>query len=226
MGQLRPVAVALGLVLTAGCGLSVDDDPRPLELPATTTTTAATTTAAGEAQSAPDDSAFIYQLTEGALVAVTREVEGQNAQSLLDALLNPGDSEPAGTTTAIPAGTSLLEVSRAGSRVTVDLSEEFDNVVGTSRQQAIGQIVMTLTGLSDVRLIAFRVEGREVSVSSPARGDRESVADCDFATLLLPESELAEKFGDDPAVVEHQSARLRALEACPEPVGSTISAPA
>jgi hypothetical protein len=222
MGHLRPIAAVLGLVLTSSCGLSVDDSPRPLELPATTTTTATT-----EEQSEGGDPAIVYQVTDGGLVAVTRDVKGGDARSLLGAVLSPGDSETAGPTTAIPAGTSLLGVSRAGSRMTVDLSEEFDNVVGTSRQLAIGQIVMTLTELSDVTLVAFRVEGRGVSVSSPARGDRELVTECDFASLLSPESDLTEKFGDDPTVsVERQAARLRSLRACPDPVGSTISAPA
>ena len=73
---------------------------------------------------------------------------------------------------------------RDGRRLTINLSAAFDNVVGLSRQQAIGQIVLTATERNEYDSIEFQVEGEAILVSSPLRGDTPTVTACDFAPLL------------------------------------------
>ncbi len=42
---------------------------------------------------------------------------------------------------------------------------------------------MTATEFPDVRNLRFRVEGKEIQVTSPTQGDTTTVGDCDFESL-------------------------------------------
>lgn len=172
------VAAALVLV-TVGCGVGFDDEPRAVQQESTTTTSPST-------PSAGRVSAVLYYVREGALMPVQQELPDRSAFTVLSALVQPPDAAATavGLSTSIPAGTELLGTRRADGRVTVDLSSAFDNVVGLSRQQAIGQMVMSATQASGVDTMAFEVDGQTVTVSSPLRGDRTDVDECDFASLL------------------------------------------
>jgi hypothetical protein len=131
-------------------------------------------------------SAVLYYVREGALMPVQQELPDRSAFTVLSTLMQPPDAAATsvGLSTSIPAGTELLGTRRSNGRVTVDLSSAFDNVVGLSRQQAIGQMVMSATQASGVDTMAFEVDGRTITVSSPLRGDRTDVDECDFASLL------------------------------------------
>jgi hypothetical protein len=180
MRRVTAIAVAaVVVVLAAGCGVGFDDEPRAVQQESTTTTSPST-------PSAGRVSAVLYYVREGALMPVQQELPDRSAFTVLSTLMQPPDAAATsvGLSTSIPAGTELLGTRRSNGRVTVDLSSAFDNVVGLSRQQAIGQMVMSATQASGVDTMAFEVDGRTITVSSPLRGDRTDVDECDFASLL------------------------------------------
>lgn len=83
-------------------------------------------------------------------------------------LIGPNATESSASpriSTTIPKGTSLLGLSIADRVATVDLSSEFDSGGGSaSCLGRLGQVVYTLTQFSSVDSVAFRVDGRPVSV--------------------------------------------------------------
>lgn len=177
-------AVVAATVLGA-CGVGFDDDPRALQEEASTTTVASS-------PSVGRLTTVLYFVREGALVPVEQELPDRSPETLLTALSQPPDAAAdSGLGTSLPAGTELLGTSRTGDLLTVDLSNEFDNVVGLSRQQAIGQMVLTVTQQGAVQRLEFQVEGETITVSSPLQGDTTVVDACDFADLLASSDELA-----------------------------------
>ncbi len=178
-------AAALGCALAvlatiAACGIGVDGEPRPLEVHTTTTTTA-------PKPSSGRIATVLYYVNEGKLLPVATELPDRDLSTVLDALLNPDPATltPNGTLSSIPAGTELLGIERSADRLTIDLSPAFNNVVGLSRQQAVGQMVLTVTERQEFRAIEFRIDGEPIQVPSPVLGDSRTVTDCDFAPLLV-----------------------------------------
>ncbi len=181
---------ALACALSA-CGVSVDESPRPLQLPTTSTTVSPT----------PPTGAFetvLYYVAEGDLLPVVRDLPDRTLETILAALLDPPSGTPPGLGTSIPSGTTLLGLQRDRKTIAVNLSEPFQNVVGQSRQQAIGQIVLTVTELADIERVRFLIEGEPVSVSSPVRGDAELVDACDFRSMLASVGEAVDRFEHIP----------------------------
>ncbi len=193
MGRLTALVAAVAVLVVAGCGVGFDDEPRAVQQESTTTTSPST-------PSAGRVSAVLYYVREGALMPVEQELPDRSAFTVLSTLVQPPDAAATalGLTTSIPAGTELLGTRRAEGRVTVDLSSAFDNVVGLSRQQAIGQMVMSATQASGVDTMVFEVDGQTITVSSPLRGDRTEVDECDFASLLAaPQDAIAAGVPED-----------------------------
>lgn len=180
------LAVVTAVIAAVGCGVSVDSEPRPLARPGTTTTTTAAP-ATGQYPSA------LYFLAEGELTPLFHDLPSRSAEAVVSAVIDPDPRAMAGLTTAIPVGTTLLSLTRADNVVTVDLSEALGNVVGLTRQQAVGQIVMSVTDLPGVDTVRFKVEGRDVTVSSPVSGDQSSVGACDFQPLLASLSDAIDR---------------------------------
>lgn len=176
---LATVLLAAVLLVAAGCGVDVDTSPRPVRTEPSTTTTSAVP-AGGKAP------VVLYYVREGTLMPVIEELTDRGLDSTLTALLQPpvASSPDIGLGTSIPAGTELLGVERENGTLRINLSGAFDNVVGRSRQQAIGQMVLTATERSELSQVHFEVEGEPITVSSPARGDRAVVGACDFQSLL------------------------------------------
>jgi hypothetical protein len=172
--------------MVAGCGIGVDGGPRDLEIASTTTTTLA-------APSTGRVVSILYYVNEGTLVPSSTDLPDRDLSTVLEALLMPVPPSVAstGTLSSIPAGTELKNVVRDGDRLTINLSAAFDNVVGLSRQQAIGQMVMTATERNQYDAIEFQVEGEPIQVSSPLRGDTPTVTACDFAPLLATADDAA-----------------------------------
>lgn len=179
------LTVAL-IAVTAACGVGLDEEPRALQAPATTTTISAT-------PSTGRFEAVLYYVREATLLPEIQELPDRGLQSILTALLQPPApaTQISGLGTSIPSGTTLLSTQRSDGRLTIDLSAAFDNVVGLSRQQAIGQMVLTATETADLDSIVFEVEGSAITVSSPTRGDRTVVDACDFASLLATPEDAA-----------------------------------
>ncbi|MFN7151955.1 MAG: GerMN domain-containing protein, partial [Microthrixaceae bacterium] len=203
------IVAAVVIVLVGGCGVGFDDEPRAVQQESTTTTSPST-------PSAGRVSAVLYYVREGALMPVQQELPDRSAFTVLSTLVQPPDAAATsiGLSTSIPAGTELLGTRRSNGRVMVDLSSAFDNVVGLSRQQAIGQMVMSATQASGVDTMAFEVDGQTVTVSSPLRGDRTEVDECDFASLLAaPQDAIAAGLPED-AVNQLIERRVELEERC------------
>lgn len=183
---MTPLRSAAGLfttflvvALTGSCGVDVDEAPRALQVDQTTST-------AVPAPSTGQAKAVLYYVRDGTLLPDIEELPDRGLESTLEALLQASspDLPGNGLSTSIPAGTELLGVERDSRQLTIDLSAAFDNVVGLSRQQAIGQLVLTATQVANVDSVSFQVEGEPMTVSSPTRGDRPDVDACDFRSLL------------------------------------------
>ncbi|MBM3695387.1 MAG: hypothetical protein FJW79_05590 [Actinobacteria bacterium] len=144
--------------------------------PATTTTTATDTTAAGIM------GVKVYFMLEGGgtgyrpgpfLVPVYREIPRTQAvaTAALQALIaGPTADEKASVpalSSAVPGNTMLLGIGIENGLATVDLSREFEAGGGTFSMAArLAQVVFTVTQFPTVQRVAFRLDGRPVTVFS------------------------------------------------------------
>ncbi len=205
-----PLVALLAAVLLSACGLGFDDEPRALKETADTTTTVVS-------PSVGRLSTVLYFVREGALVPVRQELQDRTPSTVLTALTqSPTDESVSGLGTSVPVGTELLGTRRTGDRLIVDLSSDFEDVVGLSRQQAIGQMVMTVTEQGAVDRLEFKVDGDTITVSSPLRGDTTIVDQCDFASLLATPLSIAS--ADLPLATKEDLTRRQneLAAACPE----------
>ncbi|MEX0767541.1 MAG: GerMN domain-containing protein [Microthrixaceae bacterium] len=154
---------------------------------ASSTTTTVAGPSAGQVKSA------LYYVNDGSLLPQISELSDRGLQTVLTANLQPpqAGSEVVGTLSSIPTGTRLLSLRQVGDTLTVNLSTEFNNVVGLSRQQAIGQLVLAATERAAVGDLNFEINGEPIQVSTPTRGDASTVSDCDFAPLLATQAQAA-----------------------------------
>ena len=81
-----------------------------------------------------------------------------------DLLAGPTAAErAAGLSTAIPAGTIVNSVSVIGQVATVDLSAQFASGGGSlSMQERVAQVVFTLTGLPNIHIVSFSIDGKHI----------------------------------------------------------------
>jgi hypothetical protein len=200
---LRPISRVpwlLGLCalfVAAGCGIGVDSEPRALPLSTTTSTTAAP-------ESSGDAPSIIYVVQTERLVPLTRSLETRTPEAVMGSLLVPPTSaEGTRLSSSIPAATELLGLRLDSGTLFVDLSSDFEDVVGPARQQAIGQVVLSETLLPDVDRLSFSIDGDLLQVTSPDRGDVDVVDECDYASLL------ADPDAEETELSEGQTALLR-----------------
>jgi spore germination protein GerM len=177
----RFALVVVTLVTVASCGIPLDGTPRAM--PGEPSGQSAT----GQ-QSSGDTQAYVYLVLDDHLVPSPRDVSERTPSAVLRAATQPlsADEASRGLVSQIPKGTKVLRTHQTGDVVAVDLSREFENVIGSNRQEAIGQLVFTATELLGVNELEFTVAGNPVQVSSTYRGDVTRVTACDFFTLLPP----------------------------------------
>lgn len=199
--------VALGL-LGSACGISLDDEPRAIQTSASTTTTI-------EHPSLNPATSNLYYVLDEALVPVPTKVPDRATTTLITELLKPlpkADDVP--FRSAIPPGTMLRSATVRGTQLTVDLSSEFENLVGVSRQRALAQIVFTVTDVNSVpdstsiREVRFRIRGEDVQIASPLRGDVTTVGVCDFKSLLATNDQLTNATIGDETLLEELGSAL------------------
>lgn len=137
----------------------------------TTTSAGATTTTGAEPTTTTSEPATevdvrVYFLRDEHLAVGSRTVEGPAvARAALEALLAGPDGFETGTnmTTAIPAGTRLLDVALDGGVLTVDLDAAFASGGGSFSMTArVAQVVFTATQFPTVDAVRFLVDGRPV----------------------------------------------------------------
>lgn len=207
--MLVATALLLG-VLAAACSIGTDDTPRDLAVSTSTTAAPSTPTVGGA-------TAVLYYVDDGQLVPTTRSLSDRRVSTVLDALLKTpsSDQQSRNLTSSIPVGTRLSGARLEEGTLNVDLSSEFDNVVGPSRQQAIAQIVMTATELPGVDRLRFSVNGKPVQVATPTRGDTTTVSDCDYRSLLAKPSDVdAAKLGQG-TIQRLQVRQTNLAQSCP-----------
>ena len=203
------VAIAV-LVVATSCSIGADDEPRALAVSTTTTSTPAAPTSGGA-------SAELWYVSDGALVPASLSLPDHLLSTGVGAIFDAPDPavEAHDLTTSIPVDTSLRSVDLVDGTLTIDLSEEFDNVIGPSRQQAIAQIVLTATDFSNVNRVRFQVDGTPIQVATPTRGDAATVTACDYASLLADPVELAQDVTDDTMIVGLQERVAELEKSCP-----------
>jgi spore germination protein GerM len=166
--------VALGLAVS-GCGLSANSHPQeiasadlPPDLVASTTSSSTSSTI-----TPTTSSITIYYLVQQdgvtKLHGVVRDVADANRpRDRIAALLAaPTPPEQAtGILTSIPADTVLLdsELVASDQELVVDLSRSLFDVQGQELRNAFAQIVWTVTEISGIRQVRFRVGGEDFRV--------------------------------------------------------------
>ena len=156
---LTAAALALGL-LAAGCdGGSSSPAPPPSET--------GTPTSTGETTPPATSSVAVYFLHDGKVSPVRRSIAATPAvarAAMTELLDGPTNEESAnGLATAIPAGTTLRDISLADGVATVDLSGAFDDGGGSASMLGrVAQVVATLTRFPTVQRVAFRIDGTPV----------------------------------------------------------------
>jgi hypothetical protein len=164
------VIVVAGAALLAACGGS-SGGASP-ESAGTVTVTANPSTPSGSASPSPSaapaqTTVRLYFLRDEQLGVAERRVPHTTmpATASMKALLaGPTAAErAAGLTSAVPAGTRLLDLSISGSIARVDLSQSFaSGGGGLSMTARVAQVVYTLTRFPTVRSVEFLVGGKPV----------------------------------------------------------------
>jgi spore germination protein GerM len=155
----RIALVALTLACAAVSAGCEGDEPTP---PPTTTETTTSQTTTQESSSVA-----VYFVRGEKVSPVRRTIAATPAvarAALTELLAGPTEEEAAsGLASAIPAGTSLRDVSVSGRVATVDLDGTFDDGGGSASMLGrVAQVVATLTRFPTVDRVAFRIDGRPV----------------------------------------------------------------
>lgn len=162
---LAVVVLALGLV---GCGEDGDEGGDTTTSTSTTSSTPESTSSTSEptepaAEGVP---VAVYFVRDEKVAAARAEVEPPStARGALEALLGgPGGVEGAAEmTSAVPEGTSLLDVAIDDGTAVVDLSAEFVSGGGSlSMQLRAAQVVFTLVQFDTVDDVTFLIDGEPV----------------------------------------------------------------
>lgn len=172
------------LLLLTACGIPLDDAPRAIDV-RTTTTRGNDDSATNSTTASADGTVALYYLNDNLLTVVQTEGASRSPTQVLSALF-AGVPARARTdvSTQIPNGTQLLGTVFEDGALTIDVSSEFDNLVGSGRTLALAQIVMTVTELEQVRSVSMRIDGVDVPIYSPEAGDTATVTDCDYRSLF------------------------------------------
>lgn len=212
--RLLSLAAGMSAMTLAGCGVPLDSTPRAV-VASSSTTAAASDLATNEEG---DTSAFLFFIANNQLINVAQEVPSRSVDDALGALFAGVPSGAANDVVSqIPTGTRLLGVTRVGTLLDVDVSKEFDNLVGTGRSQATAQIVMTATDITGVDQVSLRIEGQPTQVFSQIRGDTDQVGPCDYLGLMPPD-ELVQSWALDRRSKQHLTTRHSMLSTqCPAP---------
>ncbi|MCW3845013.1 GerMN domain-containing protein [Micromonospora yasonensis] len=160
----RRLAAVLLVALLGGCGVPVDDSPRPLLPPRGSFPSPADTATADPDGRVDETLCFVRN---DRLEALTRWVDGiPDVDTQLQHLLaGPDDAErDAGMATALPGTITVAGATATGTVAMVDVREAGDETGRSDEVLAFGQIVCTLTHRSDVDSVAFRRDGQPLAV--------------------------------------------------------------
>ena len=172
---LAVLALVVGLAPVVGCRRPAPQDSAPgttapaaSAAPTSPTASAETTgppAAPGTTRPAPAGGPVYVLAGSGPWLAPLWRAEAATAEGALRSLL--GGGVPTDRTTAIPPGVRLVALTTEGSAASVDLAGGFDAGGGSATMLArLAQVVYTVTAFPPVDRVAFRLEGRPVTVFS------------------------------------------------------------
>jgi hypothetical protein len=140
---------------------------------------------------AGDTPTALYLVRGGHLIPVLRRLADDSIPTLVAALASQPDSAAVaeGDTSQLPENLRVVSVVETDNETQIELSPEWNLVVGSDRQLAVAQIIMSLTSPTKTVRLRFRIDGKDVQVPTPNRGDAATVTDCDFRSLLSDEDE-------------------------------------
>ena len=168
-GRLRRcVTVALVAAVTAGCGVSAEHTPRPIDPPQGPFQALSSPTPAAAPSGQMVEKLFLVK--DGGLVAVTRHVDREpTIDSLVSDLLNgPTDSErDIGVASAL-GGNVVSAVHLSDGLAVVDLATPIEGTGRNDEVLAYAQLVCTLTALPAVTGVTFTRDRQPIGVP---RGD-------------------------------------------------------
>jgi len=155
------IALAVGALSLAACGVSTDSAPR--DLPADERTLVPAQAATGGQAEGPD---LIYLGAPGEeqlLRSVPRDAVSR--QDLIEILFaGPNEDElDQQYTTFLPPNLELLDTFKQGTILFLDVGTELTELTGQSLTQALAQIVYTAAELEGVERVQLTVEGTPVS---------------------------------------------------------------
>jgi spore germination protein GerM len=158
MERLRAVLVVL---LLGACGVSAESEPHPMAdaaLPVDRPSSATT---------APSGAGRVFFIRVDRVVEVTSfdPVEVSAEEAILLLLAGPSEVDvAAGIRSAIPDGTTLVDLSVQNGVATIDLSEAFFSVSGQEQTLATAQVVLTVTTVPEITRVRFEVDGEPIDV--------------------------------------------------------------
>ena len=181
---MRRFVVAVAALLLAACGIPLDVQPEAIDV---------------EAVVSPENggpvlgnlsSVSMYFVRDEVLVPVTRDLPSPPSPEVVLGSLLGGVTEPeqrANLRTAIPPGTTEIDITADGRVLLVDLSQEFASVGGEEEILAVAQIVLTATSIEGVDLVALHLDGLPTNapVASGALSD-DPVGARDYESLVAP----------------------------------------
>lgn len=174
------VLLALVSVLSAGCGVPIDDEPRAIGRSTIDAESEAERQTPTTSDSPGARQVLAYFMRNEELAPVEFSVDGE--PSLADALTFATSEPPEGYNTSIPLGTSILSAEIVDDVATIDLTPEINDISGQSQKQAYAQLVFTAFAHRDLDAVRFEVDGKAVDTPTD-NGNRESVTKADYVDL-------------------------------------------
>ncbi len=187
MNHRRLTAISVLCAVLCSCGVPADSSPKTLsesDIPA------------GLRPLDPDGSTVpkreqrvaVWFVRDGHLVPVSHLVTAPIGPSpvIAELLLGPTDIEQnQSLRSAIPDPDVFVEVSLLGGVATVAISARFAEIPANDQVLAIGQVVLTLTGLPGVGRVSFAIDGTIVAVPLPSgNATDQSVSRDDYTDLI------------------------------------------
>ena len=157
----RVIALAVGALCLAACGVSPDAAPR--DLPADERTLIPAQAATGGQAEGPDRIFLGAPGEEQLLRSVPRDAVSR--QDLIEILFaGPNEDElDQQYTTFLPANLELIDTFKQGTILFLDVSDDLTALTGQPLTQALAQIVYTAAELDGVERVQLTVEGTPVS---------------------------------------------------------------
>ena len=157
-------ALALAVLLAAGCGIGPEDAARPLSSEEVPPGVLADRTSS--AQPAGEREQRLYFLRDGQLVPVVRPAAQVTPETVLADLLGgplPPEQDR-GLSTALPSGGEPGLVALTGRSALVDLGDRLLESGRDDQVTALAQVVLSLTALREVETVRFVQDGAPVDV--------------------------------------------------------------